>query len=272
MGHPGRRARSPCGAGDGLRVPVRACRWDYEVFILARIREEYDATGLHPYAVIEGSGAPAGWSPARGADPGAGVPGHVTARRPTSRSGHRARCRHPGRRRRIVRCLLVPALAASSASTTVAAGVGRHRILRVAPSPLESTPRTSPRELAGVDHSEPHPPRRNVTFAALWQPNVTIGSSTFRSARGCGGLTERQGAGDELWRSRGPCSSSSDKDLHAETAEFIAGDRMIVRAGSDMVEISSDVAKREHGITSAGATAGSVNSQHDAALPARCGP
>ena len=34
---------------------------DYEVFILARMREEYDRTGSTAFAVREGSGAPAGW-------------------------------------------------------------------------------------------------------------------------------------------------------------------------------------------------------------------
>ena len=36
---------------------------DYEVFILARMREEYDKTGS-TQAVVAGLGAPAGWSPA----------------------------------------------------------------------------------------------------------------------------------------------------------------------------------------------------------------
>ena len=35
---------------------------DYEVFILARMREEYDATGSTDEAVSAASAAPAGWS------------------------------------------------------------------------------------------------------------------------------------------------------------------------------------------------------------------
>ena len=34
---------------------------DYEVFILARMREEYDATGSTPQAIATGLGRPAGW-------------------------------------------------------------------------------------------------------------------------------------------------------------------------------------------------------------------
>ena len=41
--------------GDGLRVPVRAVD-DYEVFILSRIREEYDGARSTNAAVIEGIG------------------------------------------------------------------------------------------------------------------------------------------------------------------------------------------------------------------------
>ena len=35
---------------------------DYEVFILSRMREEYDRTGSTETAVIRGSAAPDGWS------------------------------------------------------------------------------------------------------------------------------------------------------------------------------------------------------------------
>ena len=38
---------------------------DYEVFILARMREEYDATGDTDEAVVRASAAPAASSPAR---------------------------------------------------------------------------------------------------------------------------------------------------------------------------------------------------------------
>jgi RND superfamily putative drug exporter len=38
---------------------------DYEVFILARIREGYDRTGSTPQAVVSALAAPDGWSPAR---------------------------------------------------------------------------------------------------------------------------------------------------------------------------------------------------------------
>ena len=38
---------------------------DYEVFILARMREEYDRTGSTETAVVRASGAPAVWSRAR---------------------------------------------------------------------------------------------------------------------------------------------------------------------------------------------------------------
>ena len=38
---------------------------DYEVFILARMREEYDATGDTDVAVVRGIGRTGGWSPAR---------------------------------------------------------------------------------------------------------------------------------------------------------------------------------------------------------------
>ena len=34
---------------------------DYEVFILARMREEYDKTGDTDEAVVSASGGPAGW-------------------------------------------------------------------------------------------------------------------------------------------------------------------------------------------------------------------
>ena len=34
---------------------------DYEVFILSRMREEYDGPGRPTRLVIEGPGAPAGW-------------------------------------------------------------------------------------------------------------------------------------------------------------------------------------------------------------------
>jgi RND superfamily putative drug exporter len=36
---------------------------DYEVFLLARMREEYDRTGTTPEAVIAAWPAPAAWSP-----------------------------------------------------------------------------------------------------------------------------------------------------------------------------------------------------------------
>ena len=38
---------------------------DYEVFILTRIREEYDTTADTTTAIVEDLGAPAGWSPAQ---------------------------------------------------------------------------------------------------------------------------------------------------------------------------------------------------------------
>jgi RND superfamily putative drug exporter len=38
---------------------------DYEVFILSRVREEYDRTGSNREATVGASAAPGGWSRAR---------------------------------------------------------------------------------------------------------------------------------------------------------------------------------------------------------------
>jgi RND superfamily putative drug exporter len=66
---------------------------EYEVFILSRIREEYDRSASAESAVVAGIGAPAAWSPA----PPDHVPGlHVNG----IRSGHRHEDRSDRSRRR----------------------------------------------------------------------------------------------------------------------------------------------------------------------------
>ena len=54
-GIPATGAIASVGAADGLRLP-RTVTMDYEVFLLARMREEYDATGSTETAIVRGLG------------------------------------------------------------------------------------------------------------------------------------------------------------------------------------------------------------------------
>ena len=121
---------------------------DYEVFILARMREEYDKTGRHRRG---GRLRPRPHRPAgheRGADPvprlrGAGL----RARDRREDPGHRPRGRASCSTRRSIRALLVPAVVSLFGRWNWWLPPGRRALLRVrplAPEPLAEGARPEP--------------------------------------------------------------------------------------------------------------------------------
>jgi len=84
---------------------------DYEVFILTRVREEYERTGSTEAAVIEGLGRTGRLVTSAALILFSRSRRSPRRRTPTSGLRHRARDRHPARRQ-LVRALLLPALVA----------------------------------------------------------------------------------------------------------------------------------------------------------------